>query len=262
MKSFAKVIKWSLLTNKRYYIKQIVSLCVVFFVIMAAFTGMFDGYSSAVTARDAHNAASAIIFGWIIVTGIAAAHVAFDLKTKQQRTLYMMLPASDRTKFWSRVVLTSVFAYVVTPLTIGTADVVQMLVSQLCAGSSASVVAGMHQWFGQFIVCGNLDLSVIAQVSITAWLFSFFLLGGFLFRKLPFIMTIVAWIVLWTVVAVGIINAITSYDNCYIEFYWDKSLTIESIITLTGIAFTTINLWLASKVHKRMSVVSHNFLNI
>ena len=280
MKSFAKVIKWSLLTNKRYYIKQIVSLCVIFFVIMAASTGIFSGYSSAVTARDAEHAVPTIMFVWVLVSYLTATHVVFDLKTKQQRTLYMMLPASNRTKFWGRVALSAAFAFVVTPLTICVADGLQMLVSQIFSGSNASVVARMP-WFGGLVpgvgdscslifgnvgtLAGGFDtwlLGLVAYVSVVAWVFSSYLLGGLLLRRLPFILTTLAWIVFWAVVVVGIFKMVSCYDNCYVEFYWDKTLTLESITALIGIAFTTLNLWLASIVHKRMSVVSHNFFNI
>ena len=127
MNNFMKTVRWSLITNKRYYIKQAITLCLAFFVIMAAYTGLFTGYKRDVLVSDAVSAVPLVATVYILASGIIASAVMFDLKTKQQRSLYMMLPASNQDKFWSRILLAVILGFVVSALAICVADVLQML---------------------------------------------------------------------------------------------------------------------------------------
>lgn len=275
MNNFMKTVRWSLITNKRYYIKQAITLCLAFFVIMVAYTGLFTGYKRDVLVSDAVSAVPLVATVYILASGIIASAVMFDLKTKQQRSLYMMLPASNRDKFWSRILLAVILGFVVSALAICVADVLQMLLSWIFTGTHASVVSAM--WSSPEMLCfscatncsetSTMDVLVVLMVlASAAWGFSSYILGGFFFRKIPFILTSIAWILFWTVICVGgaalFMKFLDGYDNIYIEFWWDKDITLGVISVIVCLLFTAVNLWLSYRIHNRLTVNCQGLLNI
>lgn len=276
MNYFAKTMRWLLITNKRYFVKTAVEFTLVYFLVMATCTGIFSAYRHPVNHFDTQNAVPLILILSVVFSGIVASSVTFGLKTKQQRSLYMMLPASGNEKFWSRVLLATVWGYVVSALAVCVADVLQMLLSWIFSGTAGSVVAA---------ICRSMDLSnipfcdveafspvangIIATLftlSTAAWGFSAYILGGFLFRKVPFVMTTISWIVFWIVVcsvcAIIPLYILDNYDNVYIEFWWNKEITLFVASTVVSVLFTTLNLWLSHRIHRRMTAIGHGMLNI
>ncbi len=276
MNNFAKTTRWLLITNKRYFVKMAVAFTLCYFLVMAACTGMFSAYRHPVNAFDLQQTVPIILILFVVYSGFVASSVTFGLKTKQQRSLYMMLPASGNEKFWGRVLLAAVWGYAVSALAVCVADVLQMLLSWIFSGTAGSVVA---------TICKSLDLSdsiscdgavcspavkavlgTLFTLSTAAWGFSAYILGGFLFRKTAFIMTTVSWIVFWIVVCsvcvIIPVHILSKYDNVYIEFWWNKEVTLFIASTVASVLFTILNLWLSLRIHKRMTVIGHGMLNI
>ncbi len=276
MNNFAKTTRWLLITNKRYYVKMAVASTLAYFLLMTVNTGLLSLYRHPVTVEDAVNAVPGICLAYICISGIVAASVASDLKTKQQRSLYIMLPASGNDKFWGRILLATVWGYVVSAIAVCVADVLQMLVSWIFSGTAASMAAAICKslnlsdiFLGCYGACSpatNVILKILLLLSTAAWGFSAYILGGFLFRKVPFIMTTISWIVFW--VTAGSVGTLflycltSSYDNVSIDFWWNKEITLSVAAITVCLLFTAFNLWMSHRIHKRMTVIGHRFFNI
>lgn len=276
MNDFIKTARWSLMTNRRHYVKMTVALTVVYFLIEAAYTGLFTAYTNATGPFDALAAVPMVLGAYIVASACVASTVASDLKTKQQRSLYMMLPASVKYKFWCRILLVTVWGFVVSALAVCLADVLQMLLSWIFSGTHASVVGAMGESIGsaELFFCSTCTaspatrtvLTVLWALSSAAWGFSSYVLGGFLFRKMPVVMTPIAWLVFWIAVCIGGVTVVMAiadnYDNVYIEFWWDKEITMCVLSIAACLLFTAFNLWWSYRIHKRLTVISHGLLNL
>ena len=276
MNNFANTMRWLLITNKSYFVKITAAYTLCYFLVMAACTGMFSAYRHPANAFDLQQTVPIISFLFIVLSGYVASSVTFGLKTKQQRSLYMMLPASGNKKFWARVLLAAVWGYAVSALAVCVADILQMLLSWIFSGTAGSVVATMCKSLdlSNILSCYNADcspavnavLGTLSALSTAAWGFSAYMLGGFLFHKNPFIMTTLSWIVFWVVVCTVCVifsaNILSRYDNVYIEFWWNEKTTLLIASTVVSLLFTILNLWLSFRIHKRMTVICHGMLNI
>ena len=264
------------MTNRRHYVKMTLALTVVYFLIEAAYTGLFTAYTYATGPLDALAAVPMVLGAYIVASACVASTVASDLKTKQQRSLYMMLPASVKDKFWCRILLVTVWGFGISALAVCLADVLQMLLSWIFSGTHASVVSAMGKsidsaelFFSSTCTASPVTrtvLTILATLSSAAWGFSSYVLGGFLFRKMPVVMTSIVWLVFWIAVCIGGVTEVMAiadnYDNVYIEFWWDKDITMCVLSIAACLLFTAFNLWWSYRIHKRMAVISHGLLNL
>lgn len=269
MNSFTQTLRWLLLTNKRHYAKSFVYLCVAFFAIMGAHMGMFSFFSHEVNSFDAATAAVTVVLGNILASGIFASEVTFDLKTKQQRTLYLMVPASGNDKFWCRVLTAFLLGFVVSFVATCVADCFQMLLTTIFSGSHASVTAALVSYVYSNVTDiygGNVFYNSLMLVSMAAWGFSSFLLGGFLFRKMPFVMTCIAWFLFWLIISVVLTVAAFFMNDKGIQLIITDAdglgPYINAVMSTAGLIFTVFNLWMSHLIHKRMTIVCNRMFNL
>ncbi len=269
MNSFAKTARWYVLTNKRRFVKEFIYLCVAYFGIISIQTGIFSLYRDGVNSFQTASCAVTISLAYILASGIFASNIANDLKTKQQRALYLMVPASNRDKFWCRALATTIMGFVASAIAICLADALNMLLSTIFSGTQSSVVYAYVSHFSDTLWYNPIPRSFIdipCYIAIAAWGFTSFLLGGYLFRKMPFVMTCVAWFIFWIVVISAFTIATASLiERCYdiTPDSWIYSYnTIPTIITIVGTLFTIFNLWFSYRIHKRMTVIGHRMFNL
>ncbi len=277
MNGFLKTIQWSLLTNRRQYINNALGLTIGLFLIMAIQTGMLWGYSGGMIPFG-ESSTPAYFAVMIVASAFFAAQVCSDLKGKQLRSQYLMLPTSRRNKYWARVVIAFIQGFVIFVVALIAADVLQMLISLIFTGDAYSATKAFFS-----DVCGNpfkdsyynseegypvltTLIQYVALVAIAAWGFSSYILGGFLFRKMPLLMTTIGWIVFWIVImaagtwiAYKFFSSLT--DEATVEFWWDADLTINIAVTMTGLLFTVFNLWLSYRKFCRMTISPGKWFN-
>ncbi len=269
MNGFAKTLRWYLLTNKRRFVKEFIYLCVAYFAIISTTTGFFSLYRCGVSSLEALASVYTLIMAYILASGILASNIANDLKTKQQRTLYFMVPASNSHKFWCRVMITAIMSFIVSIVAMCVADVLNILLSTIFSGTHASVSYILAANFLDIFSEGpfaHTSLAVICYIAIAAWGFTSFLLGGFLFRKMPFVMTCIAWFLFWTIVISGVFTlAVNLLDGeHYIdEGMWNANEDFLAVFTIFfSILFTVLNLWMSFRIHKRMTVIGNRMFNL
>ncbi len=277
MNNFADTIRWSLLTNKRQYIRDFVSLCVAYLFLMGAFTGMFTGYSGGIYEGVAESAAGIMILAWAISTAVAASNLCHDLRTKQQLSLYLMLPASNSHKFWARVLIAVIQAFVLSLIALVLSDVAQMLISLLVTGEYVSITSAIfglmdnYLWIDTDVIdTPHSSISIIMQwltmLSSIVWGFSSYILGGVVFRKIPLVMTTIVWLLFWMILGLGALYTVAQlfegYYNVELVFLFDKNITIQLISIAISIGFTAFNLWIAYRVFQRYNLSQNKWINI
>ena len=269
MNNFSKTISWFLITNKRAYIKSFLILAVATFVLMAANTGLTSGYSGGVNRLGLNTVLGLIPTILFIASLVPAANIIKDLKTKQQRTLYLMLPASNSNKFWARILIAVVSAFILFPIAVFVADIAQMLVSFIVCGDYVFVTKELIAQVNFTHLqphSPSMLLSTLTVIALTMWGFSSYILGGFVFRKVPGLFTTVLWIIFWILVALSIgtiINHLThTYNNIEIKFMLGQEPTMSLVVIAISMMFTVLNLWGSYCIHNRMSIITHKWFNI
>lgn len=269
MNNFSKTISWFLITNKRAYIKSFLILAVATFVFMAANTGLINGYSGGVHRQGLNTILGLIPTILFIVSLVPAANIIKDLKTKQQRTLYMMLPASNSNKFWARILIAVVSSFVLFPIAVFVADIAQMLVSFIVCGDYVFVTKELIARINsdQFQPHNSyMLLKTLSVIAVTIWGFSSYILGGFVFKKVPGLFTTLIWIIFWILVALSIGTIIShlnhTYNNIEINFILDQELTMSLGAIAISMMFTVLNLWGSYCIHKKMSIITNKWFNI
>ncbi len=278
MNNFAKTVMWSVLTNRRHYTNNFMMLALVLFLNFGFISGMFNLYRNGFTSYDQDT--MAMMAGSIIIlaAAIIASQICNDLQTKQQRTQYLMLPATTIHKFWSRILIAFVQSFVLSIAAMIVADIVQILVSLIFTGDFVSATAGcwdiacrfFEHWDDSFqnseYYTANYILQGIGLLSFATWSFSSYILGGFLFKKTPFLFTVLGWIIFWIVVAMGAVSLVAyTLDNVgyvRIDYWFDEELAGNILTSVLGIVFTTLNMWLSYVIFRRLPIVTGKWFNI
>lgn len=269
MSDLGKTTTWFLMNNKKRYINMLAAVTVGLFLIFAAKTGMFGGYGNGLIPQEYSNTVPIITFVFIAFTIFVGGNICKDIKTKQQRTLYMMLPATHARKFWTRILISALLIFVAFPLSIVSADLLQMLISLIFTGDATSMTALLLNFSDpayEGVTGLTATLYAVSFITMAAWGTSSYILGGFLFRKIPILLTTLVWIVMWIAIVVTSIkigsNVIEQYEYIEVDFIMDKNIALSLLSIFAGTLFTVVNLWLSYRVHKRMSIVSNKWLNI
>jgi hypothetical protein len=269
MSDLIRTTAWFLKNNKKRHINMTAGMTLGLFLLFAAKTGMFGGYSNGLQKLEHYNITPIVTLVFVIFSVAIGSNICKDIMTKQQRTYYMMLPAKHGQKFWARILTFALLVFVVYPLAIIPADLLQMLISLVFTGDATSMTALLLD-FSATVSDGATaippTLYAASLIAMTAWGLSSYILGGFLFRKMPILLTTLAWIVMWIVVGMTGIKIASSiikqYEYIEVNFLIDKNIAMALMAVAAGTLFTVFNLWLSYKVHKRMSIITNKWLNI
>ena len=259
------------MTYKKSFIKIFVGLMIANFIVMGFSTGMFTGYGSIISIHNLASAVGTCTIICIIAGAVITSRVLKNMKTKQGRIQFLMLPASNKCKFWSKVALCVVGGIVIPRLAVVCADLLQMLISLIFTGGVNSIVANYWQNLPEALNFASTEsgydgLMYLIIGSVTLWSVSSYILGGTVFRKAPFIMTTLCWNVFWIVCILcgGFFIAwlADTFDYVEIDFIWDPKATMVVIFSLVALAFTVFNIWFSYRTFKRMSAINNGFTNL
>lgn len=214
------------------------------------------------------------IFVW---SGIMA-----NIQTKETRTNFLMLPASNIEKFLGRLIYVTLLVFVPFIAAILLADVLQMLIFPLFAGEGDTVrflllgfweVKAKAGFTIQEFMSQNADyapylyaLPFISCIS-TIWEASVYVLGGCYWRNHPFMKTVATMLSITIVVTIVLIFSFFQIVNEIgasvesVEMWIDKylwGLSPESLIFICiGVCFiwALLNFYLAYRLFCRSQVV-------
>ena len=192
------------------------------------------------------------------------------MMTKEQRLTFKMLPATDLEKFVARALYVTVVWWVMAFVAFCAADVFRMLIS-LVAGipvvkcvipEFASILLGTSEYY-----TFNVDGMTMAEAcSILAlayawlfWLYSFYILGGALFRRRQFVFTTLAHFIIgmaFLPLFVGFVDDIDQHiaRSMFVPLAW----TGAAVFAIWGVAD-----WVLSyKIFRRMQVINNKWVNL
>lgn len=278
MTRFGQTIYWSVITGKRGLTNSFIGLFITYLLVIGINTGMFEGYSGNINQFRIATATATCIAAWIVAGGWITAELFKNIRTKQQRTQFFMLPATNQEKFWSRVVFAMVNALVISSVALVCADLVQMLISYIFTGESMSVIKNIIR-SAESVIDYDINYNtgekvyglpfIMKNISLAAgilFLVSTYILGGTVFKRVPAIMTSLCWVI--GMIAFGFcMTHITGllFDllpSFHIEFWWNPVLTASLITTVIFVALIALNLWISYRLFTKMEVISNKWTNI
>lgn len=267
---FGKVLLWSARMTKKEMLTNMGSM------FFAMFIPFLIHLLSSYRTDEIHAAGSLLsamqfcLVIYFIVTVIGGCWLFSNMKTKEQRLTFKMLPATDLEKFVARALYVTVVWWVMAFVAFCAADVFRMLIS-LVAGipvvkcvipEFASILLGTSE-YNTF----NVDSMTMAEAcSILAlayawlfWLYSFYILGGALFRRRQFVFTTLAHFIIgmaFLPLFVGFVDDIDQHiaRSMFVPLAW----TGAAVFALWGVAD-----WVLSyKIFRRMQVINNKWVNL
>lgn len=212
---------------------------------------------------------SLFIFGVFMIVG--ASRIFSNMKTKQQRTAFLMLPASNAEKFvmrWLWATVGQVVLYVVALLA---ADLLQALFGMLIGvGVFGSVTAEVVRLIGEIFNGGILEfynamqsetgiaitLSIFAGI-LMIFIHTFYVFGGTFFRRNPWLLTTCAGFILLFLVI--IVDPSKELINNGPE---DKLLLLFNVWSGILAVLTVAGYWFSYLLFKRMQVINNKWANV
>lgn len=271
-KRFIQTLKWSAMATK----KEIATIAgCMFFLYMVPFIMSVistQGEPDIVADASIENATLVCTFFFGVYTMISGCWIMNNMKTKEQRITFKMLPASDLEKFIVRVLYITVVWMLIGVAAFCLADLCHILICLISGthGAYSTIPDVLNMWFGpadtHSMRMTAWGLNFIAGVlAVNAWVFwahSFYVLGGAFFRRRQFILTSCAHF------ALGILSLIIiSYipkESIFLSIEKSQNLvnTIAYVYTAVAIMVGLLNWWLTYRLFKRSQVINNKWINL
>lgn len=272
IKRFTQTLKWSAQATK----KEITTIagCMFFLYLMPFIISVISshGEPDIVVDSSIRNATIACTFFFGVYTMISGCWIMNNMKTKEQRITFKMLPASDLEKFIVRALYITVVWVLIGVVAFCLADLCHMLICLISGshGAYTTIPDVLNMWFGpadthsmRMTTWGiNFFAGVIAVNAWAFWAHSLYVLGGAFFRRRQFVLTSCAHF------ALGILSLIIiSYipkESIFLSIEKSQNLvnTIAYVYTAVAIIVGLFNWWLAYKLFKRSQVINNKWINL
>jgi len=264
IKRFARTMVWNLNASRREYLANMVSMFFVFLLFFCISIMDHRFSPEDIRLNVLNKAVQLSITVMVIFVMICGCWIFSNMKTKQQRIMYKMLPASYLEKFLVR------YLYIFILWTVGIfvafclADVTRILICEI-AGidwiESSVPLLFHHLVEAEVVNIGNVEMpSVVVLGNVwLLWMHSTYVLGGTFFRRRQFVFTslvhfVLGMLLLWLISGLS--------DNVDKESF---ALSLESVayaLSVLLVALTVFNYWLSFHLFKRMQVINNKWINI
>lgn len=267
---FGSVLKWNALMTKKEILTNTASMTFAFVVLAVVQVMSSRNKSDMVVADNFNSFTSFALFVFLIICSIGGCWIFNNMKTKEQRITFKMLPATDLEKFVARALYATIVWWLMAFVAFCLADLFRMLVS-LIAGVSitgSAVPLFLSMIFANTNVSINSlntnDVAFATAIFVMAhawafWVHSLYILGGTLFRRRQFVQTTLAHCVIGLVFTPILINFVdTSYAVALRE-------AIISMLWVAAVVFTVwglVDWWLSYRIFRRMQVINNKWLNV
>lgn len=197
---------------------------------------------------------------------VSSVHIFRNMRTKEQRINYLMLPATDLEKWLARVAYIFIVFFVGGILVFVVSDLLRMGIYELLYGdyfesATASACDMICAVFPNPMQDEKSLAMFILFSSGVAWVHSYYLLGGTLFRKLAFIFSSFVMFVMWLILAV-IVDFMEDHISINICFSRDDFNYLCYAVAFVAFSLTVIHYWLSYKIFHHMQVINNKWLNI
>lgn len=197
---------------------------------------------------------------WITVCGFCIFH---NMKTKQQRIMFKMLPASNLEKFLTRYIFVFVLWTLGAIVAFCVADVMRILIC-IVTGTEW-VQSSIPLFFKNFdFTLAEVDGTSRPEFGVTVllwgfWVHTTYLLGGVLFSRKQFVFTsaflfALGFIVSWVLMSI--------HDNFDFSLSPEECVLPANILSAVFAVLIVFNYWLSFRLFKRMQVINNKWINL
>lgn len=265
IKRFVQLAKWSLLTGKKKTISLVAGMTIG---MVAAFVPQMLFGDASDSAALQYSRLVSIVQACSFIIGLSFVLCGcwlFDnMKTKQERIAYLMLPASTFEKYLVRYLMLTVGVTVCWIVAFSFADIIRILVS-LITGRSP-LVSALPILFGSFMSPGNAGILINGgmlcheyfAVCVIMFHHSLYILGGTLFRRRQFVFT--SMVIFAAMILTGLV-----LEQCEGMFPGLSLDDIDILINIVNVVLTVLTVvcyWLSYNVFKRMQVINNKWINL
>lgn len=247
---FIQTFKWSMQATKKEM--TTIAGCMFFLYLIPFIISVMSSHGKLdiIAESDIQSATITCISFFTFYIMISGCWILNNMKTKEQRIMFKMLPASDLEKYLSRVIYITVIWFAIGILTYFLADICRMLIC---------LISGTHGTYSTIPLA--LKMILTENHMIYAWVFwahSLYVLGGTFFRRRQFILTSCVHFLL------GFIALFLSrYKNSVIIDPDDMHINVLlCIYPFVAFAIALFNWWLAYKLFKRSQVINNKWINL
>lgn len=259
---FCHTLRWVLISGRGTLVRMAVCMFILFFAIEEVFTlimghNMF-GLSILVLAL--------CLFVWMVGMQYAATQIIADTGEKTSAIRFLMHPASNLEKFIARWIYVTVVWAVVSALAFIAADTVSWAFNSLIKPHTAQAFQPML-WrnpsliFSEDINFSEIPVSTLEEMAMLAlmseWGHSMYILGGTVFRRHRFVLTLFASYILNMVFSLFIYTMpgkdplLRMLDYASISYWW--MAIVAGLIVLDYLA--------AYRIFTRTEVVGGRYVN-
>lgn len=267
---FGSVLKWNALMTKKEILTNTASMTFAFVVLAVVQVMSSRNESDMVVADNFNSFTSFALFVFLIICSIGGCWIFNNMKTKEQRITFKMLPATDLEKFVARALYATIVWWLMAFVAFCLADLFRMLIS-LIAGIDivkSAIPDFLNMLFGgndhNISIFGETDMTYVLPLTFAAnawafWVHSLYILGGALFRRRQFVLTTLAHCIIGLAFTPIIVDFVDSLDKATAEQMFSIVMwTAGSVFTLLFL----LNWWLSYKIFRRMQVINNKWLNL
>lgn len=267
---FGRTLVWSAQMTKKEILTQVVTMTFALFVPFIIHLLTSYKANPVTVAGNLLSATQMDIFIYIIICLIGGCWLFNNMKTKEQRLTFKMLPATDLEKFVARVLYVTVVWWVMGFIAFCLADLLRMLISFIagidivkCAiPEFLSIIfgTGEHARYMEPTEDVRNPIAFIALVyAWFFWVYSLCIAGGALFRRRQFVFTSLLHLILILVFTPLINRLFTGFSLDETRHFFDTWVwLVSAILVILGV----FNWWLSYKIFRRMQVINNKWLNL
>lgn len=270
MNRFGRTLKWSALMTKKEALTNLASMTFAFAVLAVVQVMSSRNVPDIVAEHNFQSFTSFALFVFLIICSIGGCWIFSNMKTKEQRITFKMLPATDLEKFVVRALYATVVWWLMAFVAFCLSDLFRMLVS-LVAGVSIkgsavplffSMISANTDVNINTLNSGDTAFAAAIYTMANAWAFwahSLYILGDTLFRRRQFVLTTLAHSIIGLVFTPMLIHFVDSSDSLALR---DSLVAIVWTAAAVFAVWGLLDWWLSYRIFRRMQVINNKWLNI
>lgn len=273
---FKMVVRWDFLSNRKQYFSSTVGLAIGIFIMYllafqsyrAALKSTGEVFTQETIVDLTQGCGRVVVMIAVIALFALAANIFKNMRSKQQREAFLMLPASNIEKYLVRLFCMTIGGIVMMFVAIVISDAIIFVFNLMFASGcySSLTVAGLQALFGDCTNCVVVNgdtLQAAANSNLATWILfifthSFFTLSGAFFNRHPVILAFCTGLIVGGFLMFG------AFEGCSMinPAYCNSSSVFSTIFLVMLLILTVFNYWASYKLFTRMQIICNKWINL
>lgn len=264
IKRFSRTFAWNFKASRKKYLTNTVSMFFVFLLIFSISILEHTYSPTEVRLQGLQNAVSLCVMTTFISVLISGSWIFSNMKTKQQRIMFKMLPASYSEKFLVRYIYALILWGAGVIAVFCLADATRIVICELAGieWCQSGIPIFFDKIFDYNIIMANGEKLTALTIAIELWALwthSTYVLGGVFFRRKQVVITSLVHFVFWMAVLWTISKIDENIGKVKLMLSFEDAANILSVVF---VALTIFNYWLSFRLFKRMQVINNKWINV